>query len=249
MKYSDARESKETGGLRVLEISYMGRIINPVLIWDKERVILIDTGFPGQLPEIRSAVEAAGVPFSGLSHVVITHQDVDHIGALQEILKAAEHEIQVITHNEEKPFIEGVKRPLKMTKERLAAMFAHLPEEKREEASAKFLEVLKSPVNKTVEDGEVLPWCGGITVTHTPGHTPGHICLYLNQAKTLIAGDALNVLAGQLTGPNPEFTPDMETARKSLEKLIPFEIERVVCYHGGVFEDKVKERLLALVKG
>lgn len=249
MKCSEARESQETGGLRVLEIPNMSRIINPVLIWDTERVVLIDTGFPGQLPEIRSALEAAGVPFSRLSHVVITHQDVDHIGTLQEILKAAEHEIQVVAHKEEKPFIEGDKRPLKMTKERLAAMFAHLPEEKREEASAKFLEALKSPVNKTVEDGEVLPWCGGITVIHTPGHTPGHICLYLNQFKTLIAGDALNVLAGQLTGPNPEFTPDMEMAGKSLGKLIPLEIERVVCYHGGVWGDKVKERLQELVKG
>ncbi|KJR44677.1 hypothetical protein UF75_4944 [Desulfosporosinus sp. I2] len=32
----------------------------------------------------------------------------------------------------------------------------------------------------------------------TPGHTLGYICLYLNQYKTLIAGDALNVVNGQL---------------------------------------------------
>ena len=46
-------------------------------------------------------------------------------------------------------------------------------------------------VDRIVEDGEELPFCGGITVIHTPGHTPGHICLYIGQNKTLIAGDAL----------------------------------------------------------
>jgi len=31
----------------------MTSVINPTLIWDKDSLVLIDTGFPGQLHQIR----------------------------------------------------------------------------------------------------------------------------------------------------------------------------------------------------
>jgi glyoxylase-like metal-dependent hydrolase (beta-lactamase superfamily II) len=40
----------------------------------------------------------------------------------------------------------------------------------------------------------VLPYCGGITVIHTPGN----VCLYLKKHKILIAGDIFAVNDGQL---------------------------------------------------
>ena len=241
-----SNEPKIAKGIKELVLSFMGRQIHPTLIWDNETVVLVDTGFPGQLQEIRNAMDEAGIPFSKLSKVIITHQDFDHIGGLPEILKASDHEIGVIAYKDEKPFIEGEKPLLKMTPERLAGMFGALPAEKRKEAEAKFLESLKSKVDKTVDDGEVLPYCGGITVIFTPGHTPGHICLYLNQYKTLITGDALNVVDEQLVGPNKEFTPDMDTAKKSLKKLTQYDVETVISYHGGVYKENVNQRLLEL---
>ena len=66
-----------------------------------------------------------------------------------------------------------------------------------------FADPPKVSVDMAVADEEVLPYCGGITVIFTPGHTPGHICLYLNQSKILIAGDALVAVHGELRGPNP----------------------------------------------
>jgi glyoxylase-like metal-dependent hydrolase (beta-lactamase superfamily II) len=41
-------------------------------------------------------------------------------------------------------------------------------------------------VDRIVEDGEELSFCGGITVI-IPGHAPGHICLYIGQPLCILA--------------------------------------------------------------
>lgn len=231
-------------GVDSLELTGNQGNIHPTLIWDEDEVILVDAGYPGQLEEIRTAMHEAGVPFSKLTKIIITHQDFDHIGSLKEVLM--DHKIKVITHQEEKPYIVGEKRLIKMTPERLAKMFELLPESQHQEAEATLFESLRSNVQQEVKDGELLPYCGGITVIHTPGHTPGHICLYLMESKTLITGDALNLVNGQLVGPNPVFTADMELAKESVRKLTKYDIETVICYHGGVTNDNVNQRLREL---
>jgi glyoxylase-like metal-dependent hydrolase (beta-lactamase superfamily II) len=74
-------------------------------------------------------------------------------------------------------------------------------------------------------------------VISTPGHTPGHISLYLERSKVLIAGDALRAERGSLNGPNPSMTLEMRTALQSMRKLADLEIDTIVCYHGVVSKD------------
>lgn len=231
-----------------LEMSMMGHrsVIHPALLWDDDEIILVDTGIPGQLEEISKAMEKAGVSFNNLSKVILTHQDFDHIGSLSKILKASDHKIEVLAHAEDKPYIEGEKPPIKMNPERIAKMLESLPEDQRQKIQVMFGTPLTAIVDQTLSDGEVLPYCGGITVIFTPGHTPGHICLYLHESKTLIAGDALVVTDGMLQGPNPQATPDMERALQSIKKFTNFDIEQVICYHGGLYKDNVNQRLAEL---
>ncbi len=84
-------------------------------------------------------------------------------------------------------------------------------------------------VNRTLSDGEVLPYCGGIIVIHTPGHTPGHICLYHKMSKTLIVGDVMNIVDGQLVGPNKDIMSEDEAndATNSLKKFNDYNIVNV----------------------
>jgi glyoxylase-like metal-dependent hydrolase (beta-lactamase superfamily II) len=103
---------------------------------------------------------------------------------------------------------------------------------------------LKADVTKTVDDGEVLP-CGA-EVVYTPGHTPGHICLYLKESHTLISGDALNVTNGLLLPAPERLSFDMEASKASLQKLTGFDIETVVCYHGGMYSENVNQRIKEL---
>jgi glyoxylase-like metal-dependent hydrolase (beta-lactamase superfamily II) len=244
MKIKDGIDALE------LTMNFMGNAstIYPTLLWDENEAVLIDTGTPGQLPAIREAFENAGVPFNKLSKVILTHQDIDHIGSLPELLKEFDGPIEVLAHKEDKPYIEGDKPFIKMNKEMMLKRVEELPEEQREQVLAILNTPITSKVDTTIEDGQVLPYCGGITVIFTPGHTPGHISLYHQDSKTLITGDAMVADNGKLVGPNPRVTPDMDQANQSLKKLTSFDIETIICYHGGVCTDNVKEQLAGLAE-
>ena len=235
-------------GIKVLELPFEGSKIHPVLFYDDGAVVLVDTGILGQFQEIYDTMDAVSITYSKLNNIILTHQDHDHIGGLAELLRKSEQEIKVIAHKEEKEYIEGKKRLIKMTPERLAEMFKALPESQRKAEEINFLKSLESKVQQTVSDGELLPFCGGITVIHTPGHTPGHICLYHKKSKTLLTGDALNRVEGQLVGPKPIFTADMNMAKNSVRKLSEYDIETAICYHGGVCTDNVNKQIRELGK-
>lgn len=239
-------------GVEMLEISsnIMGNksVINPTLIWDKDIVILVDAGFPGQLPQIREAIEKAGVTFDKLGMVIVTHHDIDHIGSLTSILKELPSSVKVISHGEEKPYIDGEKRPLKVVglEENLDSLPVSM-KEMYEKLKAAFANC-KVNVDRTLIDGEELPYCGGIIVIYTPGHTLGHICLYLKQSKILIAGDMLRVEEGKLmkVAPSTNFNTDLSI--KSLKKLTAYDIETVICYHGGVYNQNANQCISELTK-
>lgn len=241
-------------GIATLEISafIMGKkdTIYPTLLWDKDTAILVDACYPGQLPLIRKAMEQTNVPLDKLDTVILTHQDLDHIGSLPLMLKESPRKIEVWASEVERPYIQGDKRLLKLTAEAVeqadAMLSPDLPEQLRSAFKAMLANPPQAQVDRTLADNEVLPHCGGVIVIDTPGHTPGHISLYHQPSKTLIAGDAMVIANGELHGPNPQYSIDMDTAISSLNKLAQFEIDTVICYHGGVFQGNVNERIARL---
>ncbi|HVN67545.1 MAG TPA: MBL fold metallo-hydrolase [Candidatus Sulfotelmatobacter sp.] len=241
---------KIAAGIEMLEISLevMGRpgAVYPTLIWDKEAVVLVDTGFPGQFPRLRAAMAEAGVPFAKLNKVIITHQDIDHIGGLPDILRESRQKVEVLAHADDKPYIQGDKPLVKSSPENLKR-FESLPAEWREKMKAVFTNPPKAPVDCAVADGEELPFGGGIIVIATPGHTPGHICLYHRPSRTLIAGDAMNIVDGRLTGPNPANAFDLDLAIRSLKKLAKYDIEKIICYHGGLYSNDANRAIAELI--
>lgn len=243
-------------GLTMLEITtvMLGRTttIYPTLLTDEQDVVLVDTGFPGQLPLFREALEQADSPLETLTKIIVTHQDIDHIGSLPDLLHAAPHKLDVLATEADKPYIQGEKMLVKVTPEAIArfvaALPADLPEEQRQALAHRMQHPPKAPVDTTLADGEELPYGGGIVVIHTPGHTPGHLCLYHPGSKTLIAGDALTVVEGQLARPSPQVDADRTLAGQSLTRLARYEIESVITYHGGLYQGSANERIAELVR-
>lgn len=222
-------------GIATLELGReTSRPIYPTLLWDADSATLIDTGFPNMRASIRDELAKNGVPFEKLTRIILTHQDIDHIGSLPDLLRDSPAAIEVAAHTEEKPYIQGDKPLIKANPAQGSKMTQSMPPERRAAFEALLRNPPAAPVTRTLSDGEELPEYGGLVVIHTPGHTPGHICLYHRASKTLIAGDALTAPDGVLLGPRPQVAADIALARRSLEKLLPFEITQVVCYHGGI---------------
>ncbi len=244
-------------GIAVIELTavIMGKpnTIYPVLLWDDHEAVLVDTGYPGQADLISAELEKYALPSSGLSRIILSHQDIDHIGSLPVLVQRSEGKIAVMSSSFEKPYIEGNLRLLRITPEAIEQAVNSLPANVSDQWKQAFRHSLEhppsSPVHETLEDGQELPICGGIVVIATPGHTPGHLSLYHRASKTLIAADALTVNdAGELCGPDPVTTLDPELARHSLTKLLDYEITTVVCYHGGLYQGNVRQNLLKLAQ-
>jgi glyoxylase-like metal-dependent hydrolase (beta-lactamase superfamily II) len=101
---------------------------------------------------------------------------------------------------------------------------------------------LGNRVRALPEDGTI-PEMPGWRWIHTPGHTPGHVALFREEDRTLIAGDAFtttkqeSALAAltytpEIHGPPAYFTPDWISARRSVERLAALEPERAATGHG-----------------
>ncbi|KAA0741915.1 MBL fold metallo-hydrolase [Bacillus sp. AY3-1] len=194
-------------------------MIHPILLWDDEMAVLIDTGFPGQFEDIQVEMERVGIPVDKLNVLILTHQDIDHIGSLPDLLENGVSDIKVYAHELDKPYIEGELPLLK---------------------DGNVENPPKGKVSNTVIDGQELPYCGGIQILHTPGHTPGHISLYLKQSKTLIAGDSMYSVNGKLGGIHAPTTLNVKEAQQSLKRYSNLDIESVVCYHGGLSKENIK---------
>jgi glyoxylase-like metal-dependent hydrolase (beta-lactamase superfamily II) len=102
-------------------------------------------------------------------------------------------------------------------------------------------------VDRSFQDGDLLPIAGGLRVVYTPGHTPDHASFYHEPSRTLISGDAVTAQDGVLFPFNPDFTPDKAEATRSIAKLAELEVDTAIAYHGGVCVGNIRERLLEIV--
>jgi glyoxylase-like metal-dependent hydrolase (beta-lactamase superfamily II) len=223
--------------------------LNPVAIKGLNGLLLVDCGNPGFLPKLEEAMAVEGLSPGDVRKILITHQDPDHIGALKALLDKYPG-IEVLCSLEQAPGITGTAKPFRLA--RLEQLYESMTDGDEKRALAEEIGGMrKVPAIDsvtTVSDGGVLPDFN-VKVIEVAGHMPGHLCVYVEREKTLIAGDALISSDGKLLPPDPRFALDLPAAIKSLEKLLDYDILTVICYHGGLVTEHVRESLLSIVRG
>src|ERR671920_426366 len=207
--------------------------LNLTLILDEQNGnTLVDAGLPGQAEVIGAALAEASIGVRDLRRIIFTHQDLDHVGSAAALVRQSGG--RGLANPADSPHIDGTLKPLKFTPEML----------ERRPQMREVLERLEPVgVDEHLEDGERLDLASGIRVIFTPGHTPGHLSLYLERSKVLVTGDALTAEGGHLNGPNPSMTLEMRLAMQSIRRLAELDVETIVCYHGGVVGEDANAQL------
>jgi glyoxylase-like metal-dependent hydrolase (beta-lactamase superfamily II) len=228
---------RKTFGAIPLRVDYVlfgkAKTIYPVMLVDGESRILVDCGYPGFLPKLERASADAGIPFAELTGVVITHCHYDHCGSLPDI-KGKYPKALIMASAPDALALGGEEKPDLARQSQ--ALYEASPEFKKARSNQprpKLTVIKPVPVDIILKGGDVMPWRGGTEIIATPGHTPGHISLFVRGENAIIAGDALVIVGGRLRAANPRYSLDPKEAKASAEKLMNMRADTYICYHGG----------------
>ena len=190
-------------------------------------VALIDTSTSDVSARILDAIAASGRRPEELRAIVATHYHYDHTGNAGALRERSGAELCV--HAADVPYVEGTT-PWMASPPPWGFLDRFGPEP------------YGLKVDRTLSDGDVLPFAGGLRVIHTPGHTPGHISLYAKEQRALFTGDALmNVLGLRL--PMSMSTHDMEAARRSVRALTELKFDVALPGHGAPIIGHASEKI------
>lgn len=176
-----------------------------LLVHDRE-CLLIDTGMMGEISQLRRLLDTLDLGFDSIKAILLTHGHLDHAGnatRLRELTGAPVH-----AHPADKRHLRGdypyrgINRPCGWLETAGHALIRYRPVN----------------IDIPLDDGQTLPYWGGLRVIHTPGHTLGHCAFYSSCHDLLFSGDLFacmpwgDVLPAPVLNTAPQSFP--ETYRK-----------------------------------
>lgn len=198
--------------------------------------VLVDAGLGGMAHLIESAAAQRFGPDARPAAIIQTHGHFDHVGALATL--ADRWDVPVYAHPLEHPYLSGAAAypPGDPTvgggaMAALSGLFPTGPVD------------VGARLRSLPEDGTV-PGAPDWRWLHTPGHAPGHVSLWREWDRALVAGDAVvttrqeSVYAAatqtpEMHGPPAYFTAEWDKARNSVRALADLDPELIVAGHGA----------------
>jgi glyoxylase-like metal-dependent hydrolase (beta-lactamase superfamily II) len=174
-----------------------------------------------------------------VSHIVVTHADVDHSGGLTAARALAPRALAA-SHALDRPLVDSVDR---MIDERYRE-FRHAHEIDPE---TEFCDWVRANDDGGAVDAVIAPPAHidlgdrRLTVLHTPGHTRGHLTVVDEATRTAIVADAVMAGAVPDAAGEPAFAPTYRYPadyRQSCAVLRRLDPERLLCSHYPVVEGR-----------
>lgn len=196
---------------------------------------LVDAGLKWSAPKIRHMANELFGEGSRPTAIILTHGHFDHVGALSSLIE--EWNVPVYAHSLEVPYLTGKSSypPPDPTvggglMASMSWMYPRGPID------------IKDYVRKLPMDNSI-PGLSDWKYIHTPGHAPGHISLFRESDRVLIAGDAFvttkaesaaYALSGMkhLSGPPKYYTCNWASAELSVIKLAALDPDIAATGHG-----------------
>ncbi|HEY9004923.1 MAG TPA: MBL fold metallo-hydrolase [Ohtaekwangia sp.] len=195
---------------------------------------LVDAGLKWSAPKIIRMAEEL-FHDRAPSAIVLTHGHFDHVGALPSLLK--KWNVPVYAHELELPYLTGISEypPADPSvgggmMSAISFMYPRGPID------------ISSNIQKLPNDGTI-PGFPEWRYIETPGHSPGHISLFRESDRVLLAGDAFVTTKAEsafyaltfkeyLSGPPKYFTCNWASAKMSVLKLLGLHPEIIATGHG-----------------
>jgi glyoxylase-like metal-dependent hydrolase (beta-lactamase superfamily II) len=226
-----------------LPIPFEDGLVNVFLFPDGDVADLVDCGMNTEdsVEAIHTAVRRVGA--KRLRRLVVTHIHPDHYGAAG--IFAGPGLADLYLHRLEVPLVE----PRYIELEHLVAeVRSYLLVNGVPEAEAEVLsnsqralsDIVKPAVAAVQLEGAETLEVGRrrLRVEWTPGHSPGHICLYDEGDKLLVAGDHMLPELSPNIGLHPQSTPDpLHEYLDGLRRLAGYEPRLILPAHGRPFTD------------
>jgi glyoxylase-like metal-dependent hydrolase (beta-lactamase superfamily II) len=239
----DAQRNQRLGANRGLltevapGVTYMTALLANLHMMDVPEnagFVLVDTGVAGSGIAIKAAIAARYGEDAKPLCIVLTHGHLDHAGSVASL--ARDWNVPVYAHRLELPYLTGKSSypPPDPTVGGAMAQFSRFFRKKPYDIGDR---VHAIPESMSLDE---LP---GWRIIHTPGHTPGHVSLFRESDRVLVAGDAISTLnqkslwnvliqARRFASPPQYYTSDWDKAEASMRMLADLRPEHILCGHG-----------------
>lgn len=207
---------------------------NVYLVVEPPNIVLIDASMPRQQGAIFDFLRQVGYQPTDLTHILVTHADMDHVGSLAAVQAASA--AQVMAGADSAQLINRGKSP------------KHMPAVVQWiiDTFMKYGAVAQETI-AVFKDGDTLPFLGGLQVLATPGHTLDHFSFFSPSTGVLFTGDALNTRNGRINLTPPRITADQTAARSSATRLLQLSPTVIACGHGTPSTNHTRDDLTQLL--
>ena len=216
--------------------------VHVYLVEADDGFILIDTGVNTSeaFSSLKRKLDDIGLDFHAITQVVITHFHSDHCGQAARIHDLGD--AQIAMGDIERTIWEGVQAGLDNQREEQFLHHGLPPEQAKEHVDVlPYLKSLTTPfdIDLRIDHGHMMvAKRRRFEAFVTPGHTPGHVCLFLPEEKIMFSGDHILQKITPNIGWHPYSGPDpLGDYLQSLRATLALGTTRLLPSHGPMVED------------